>query len=683
MRGKRVGKQGRTGRARAASGAAGPAPRSRPALALGVLAVFLVLCGTAEERTLGTITDELQMLNTGISLVETGGLGIARGQYFTILRPAGDALAPYGMGLPLAFAPALSVAERWERAFGPSSSQTLLVLTQVLLVTLASALAGLLARAAGASPPGQVVAVLATGLGSPLWDYVASAYSEPLQAVCLAGAATAALTAVRSGRTATGVLVRAAVAGLCAGGAVLTKGVHLAIAPFALLPLLLDGPPRPARERAKLVAAAAAGAVPTLGAWLAFEIVRFGRPLASYAGQGFTHPPLDGLWRLLVGPNKGLLLYFPLLVLAAAGVVALLRDPRLRGAGLAVAGVFAALLATASAWFAWDGTCGWGPRLLLPVIPLLAAAAGVAASRGPLLLRTGAVLLAAGAAVNVLGVLQPEVTVFSYVAATPAVPLEGSQLRTFPTYYRCAGEHGEPAASRVFFCSSDAAFSPVRLAAFLLRARLSSSDPEEIRRRISIPPWDESRPGLRPDLATVGGGVTIQSIWNRVLTTPFVWPHLGRVLSVPVRERVLSFYPAFRTGLADQAARALDIGRPERAVRLAERLWDLAPTGYYAALKIEGLRLSGEPGEAVSYVDSLPPPVAEAPTVLLARALLARDAGNEGLARALLSAAGRGLGSSWEEAAQGKPLAAWPKRLRDYLLMGAEGYGIELKPRRG
>ena len=37
------------------------------------------------------------------------------------------------------------------------------------------------------------------------------------------------------------------------------------------------------------------------------------------AGERFSHPPLDGLWRLTVGPNKGLFVYFPLALLGVCG----------------------------------------------------------------------------------------------------------------------------------------------------------------------------------------------------------------------------------------------------------------------------------------------------------------------------------------------------------------------------
>jgi hypothetical protein len=73
-------------KARPRAGAA-PAPRPEPvrrprALRWAVLAVFLVLCGTAEERTFGTISDEQQMLHTATSMAWFGEIGIARGQFF-------------------------------------------------------------------------------------------------------------------------------------------------------------------------------------------------------------------------------------------------------------------------------------------------------------------------------------------------------------------------------------------------------------------------------------------------------------------------------------------------------------------------------------------------------------------------------------------------------------------------
>ena len=45
--------------------------RAPRALGLSVLAAFLLLAATAEERTFGTVSDEQQMLYTAISIAET------------------------------------------------------------------------------------------------------------------------------------------------------------------------------------------------------------------------------------------------------------------------------------------------------------------------------------------------------------------------------------------------------------------------------------------------------------------------------------------------------------------------------------------------------------------------------------------------------------------------------------
>ncbi|MGE5716948.1 MAG: hypothetical protein ACM369_09890, partial [Acidobacteriota bacterium] len=281
-----------------------PLRKAPRALGLSVLAAFLLLAGTAEERTFGTVSDEQQMLYTAISIATTFELGIARGQTFAIPRPAGDAVSPYGMGLPLLEVPFALAAGPWEARFGARTSQTLFVLLQVLLVTAAAAGAGLLARTLGAGAFGQGLAVFGTALASPLWPYTACGFTEPLQAVCLV---FAVLFAVRAG----GERGRrsALLAGFSAGSLVLAKGVNVAIVPVALVPLAFVTP----GERGRKWVAAAAGAAGPFALFLALEIVRFGRPFSSYGDQRFSHPFLDGLWRLTIGPNKGLALYFPLI----------------------------------------------------------------------------------------------------------------------------------------------------------------------------------------------------------------------------------------------------------------------------------------------------------------------------------------------------------------------------------
>ncbi len=661
---------GRRRVARAAD-AAPPRPSGRNRLlAAASAAVFLLVAATAEERTFGTVSDEQQMLYTAVSLSTFGELGIGRGQIFGVPRPGGDAVSPYGMGLPLLEAPFALLARPFETAFGEHSSQTLFVFLQVLLVTAAAALAGLLCRALGAGGFGEVLAVLATGVSSPLWAYPACGFSEPLQAACFAGAAALALLAASRAESAiTAPSIRmAASAGFLAGWALLTKGVNAPFAALLLLPLLFDAEGRfAAKSRFRLVGAAAAGALPPSVAWLAFEIVRFGRPLASYSTQRFSHDVLDGLWRLLVGANKGLLFYFPLLPVAVAGLVFCARERRTRPAGLALAAVAAGTWLLYAGWWAWDGSHGWGPRFLVPLVPLLAAPAGLAAGRSKGLRAVALVLAGAGVLVNLLGVLVVEAASGHYIASTGGVAVSREEFEKFPASFREATGQKEMLVPRNQAARHDAAFAPIPLHLWLLRQKLAASDPFDLARRLETPPWLATHPDARPHVAFSTPVLTTVTPLANYLVAPFRWPHLGAAIERRDGDPPGTFDDAWRNGIADQVFRNLDIGRPGRSAPLAAFLHEQLPSGYSAAVYAETLRAAGRPDEARQFLRSIPERALAAPAVNLVEALLARDDGDEERARAFLRAAAARLRTPALVRALDVPLAAWPASLRLFL----------------
>lgn len=659
----------RVGKAAAPEPSRGETGRNR-FLAAVTVAVVLVLSGTAEERTFGTVSDEQQMLYTAVSLATFGEIGIGRGQIFGVPRPAGDAVSPYGMGLSLLEAPAALAARSWESLFGEHSSQTLFVFLQVLLVAGSAALAGLLARGLGAGRFGEGLAVAGTALASPLWAYVACGFSEPLQALCFAGAAAAAVGAAARDAAGDGAAARrlAAAAGFFAGFALLTKGVNVVFAGLLAAPLLFDAEGRIAlRRRLPLLAAAAAGGAPPALAWLAFEIARFGQPFSSYTSQRFTHSLVDGLWRLLVGPNKGLLLYFPLLPLSVLGIVRLVRARESRAAALAIGGTAAGVWALYAGWWAWDGSHGWGPRLLVPVLPLLAAAAGTAADRSKRLRRIAVALALLGLLVNLLGVLQTEAASTHYVASTGGVRVSREEFETFPAAFREATGQTEEILPRNQVARYDAAFAPIRLHAFLLRQRLAATDATDLARRLESAPWLGSHPDARPRISAGAPVLTTVTPLANYLVAPFRWPHLGAALERRDGEPPGTFNNVWRNGVADQVFRNLDIGRPERAVKLAAFLHEQLPSGYSAAVYAECLRLSGRREEARAFLRDLPERAQLSPAVNLEQALIARDAGSDDVARGFLAEAARRLRTPALERALAAPPSEWPRTLRVYL----------------
>ena len=230
-----------------------------------------------------------------------GELGQARGRDFTWPRAEGDAVSRYGMGMSLAQLPAAWMAPRIEARLGPGASQPLFLIVPLLCVCAAAAAAGWIALGLGLSAGGVAAAVLLTALGSPLGSYASLDLSEPVQAAALALSLACSLTSSHAFVTPRSSRRYAFLAGAAAGIAVLTKSSLAVAIPFALLPLL-SGARTGARSR---IVSALAGLALPFGGWIYFEIARFGRLFASYKGEGFTHPWLDGFWRLLAGPNGG------------------------------------------------------------------------------------------------------------------------------------------------------------------------------------------------------------------------------------------------------------------------------------------------------------------------------------------------------------------------------------------
>jgi len=199
-------------------------------------------------------------------------------------------------------------------------------------------------------------------LASPFWFYSAKGfYSEPLFALLLAGAV---LSIVSSGRAR-----HAAIAGALFGGAMFTRLVGVILLPaFAAFS-------RRASWRRVLAFALPIAVASLFIAWL--NIARFGAAtrtgyhlLFPTAAAMFRTPWLDGLTGLLLDGTAGLLWFFPAAVLAPFAW----RSFTSRRADVAVfaAVAFAIQLLFHMKYAIWAGGWSVGPRMLLPVLPLLA-----------------------------------------------------------------------------------------------------------------------------------------------------------------------------------------------------------------------------------------------------------------------------------------------------------------------
>jgi hypothetical protein len=278
-----------------------------------------------------------------------------------------------------------------------------------------------LAESSGASrDPAQarrwLWVVLAAGLATPLWVYGRELFAEAVLA-CALTVAVMAVSFSASMRADRGFLWLFA-GGMAFGIGVLMRAALAIYTPALALLIVRRARTRQWRGIALWLGTFAAGALPfgLIVAW--HNALRFGSPLEfGYAGEGFTTPPWKGIAGLLVSSGKGMALYAPPLILSAIVWRRFRRADRASADFLAVAWVTA--LIVYGAWWAWDGGWCWGPRLLVPLLPLscLPLTALPDGRRWRVAL---AMLVAAGIAVQIPGVLTTVIPHYAEVAGSGA-----------------------------------------------------------------------------------------------------------------------------------------------------------------------------------------------------------------------------------------------------------------------
>ena len=381
--------------------------------------------------------DGVVMARTAGAIVERGTLALEDPGYppgFLTQGADGRLYGKYGIGFPVWSAP-FHAAGRALEPVAPAGSERAFAgarflwydagdrdqafpffgvsLANAPLVAGACALLYLIALEVGLGPGVGVAAALIAGLASPLLVYAKSSFAEPLTACGLTAAAWA-LARWRRG-------ARAAALGVGAGlaAAVLAKPATLVALPVAAVAAVMAardprGVAGGTTASRRLLAGLTLAALPLAAAgaaMLALNARLFGAPLATGYGEDlgrWTTPWSTGLGGLLLSPGRGLLVYFPAATLALAGSVVVWRR-----APWAVAwawGCSLALLLLHARWFGWDGGWCWGPRFLVPALPLLAllAAAGIAGSPPRSPARLGGVgLVVVSALVSWTGTLVP------------------------------------------------------------------------------------------------------------------------------------------------------------------------------------------------------------------------------------------------------------------------------------
>ena len=239
-----------------------------------------------------------------------------------------------------------------------------------LLVTLLCVVFRRAALRAGTGEQAALFGVFTLLFTTLLLPYTRLLFTEPLNAL-LVLLATSALLDANCGLAAAGPRLAASSALLVLNGALFAP---LAIAQIGFGAELVRRRTN-ARAALRVLFAGISSLLAALGAWLLWNHARYGNALhVGYDGERFGTPLALGLPGLLVSIGRGIILYSPPTVLALLALPFLVRRRRLGALGpiatfYAVA--FAGYLALYASWDSFEGGWCWGPRFLLPFMPVL------------------------------------------------------------------------------------------------------------------------------------------------------------------------------------------------------------------------------------------------------------------------------------------------------------------------
>lgn len=265
----------------------------------------------------------------------------------------GQRFTGYGVGTPLAGLPAYWV-EKLARGQGWLSRESisLFPLTNIVLLGLIGVLAAI--------PLGgdrRWLWMAGTVAISPLLAAAQTLYSDMLSAAALLAMAVALASLVDRPKAAVALAVAAGL-----------MGILSRVSLLPLMALVITWGWVQGSDRRRLMAAGAGIAAGLLATMMQNKALRGGWLATGYVGQDFTTPLPTGLHGMLLSPERGLLIFFPIIL------IPLLRR-RICSEGvrpwtpLAAAVTLFSLIFHAKFW-TWHG--GWtnGPRFLLPALAL-------------------------------------------------------------------------------------------------------------------------------------------------------------------------------------------------------------------------------------------------------------------------------------------------------------------------
>jgi hypothetical protein len=372
-----------------------------------LLSIFLIIYVFSAKGYVA-VPDTGYSIETAEAIVARGQLDIPYGEGGTLTAPDGRSYSKYGIGLPLYFIPFVVAGDALSKITRLPTEEMIGFLISFANVPFALlalfSFAGLL-RLFGVAAAYAGLLLVGLGLGTLTWPYAVLEFSEAMQMGLLM---LAVYGVARRSRTAI------IAAGMAFAWLVLVKLIYIVFFPAFAIYLLTR--PEELRHRLKILAAFTFPFIVACGflAWL--NVVRFGSAFESgYGGEarqfifsqmGETVPKFLGSF------ETGIFVYCPILILGVFGWTRFFKRRRAEAA-LCLAFIVANFI-WATSWWAWgEGWTWWGPRLLVPVIPLWFLPAAFLFQRTQSKWRLSILAL---------------ITVFSVVSQVPAVLVKDMEI---------------------------------------------------------------------------------------------------------------------------------------------------------------------------------------------------------------------------------------------------------------
>lgn len=273
--------------------------------------------------------------------------------------------SPYAIGLSLLLLPLVAVG-----AVVLHDPRALVTLLEPTIAAATVVMLNLLLVELGCSWKRSLLISFCAAFGTLAWYYSGVLFTEPVIALCLVGAVLSLRYYQRRGGW-----HWLPIAGVAAGVAVLMRwdSVLLVAAPIGLYGLvaILRRPGTMLRRGLELAALGG----PILGAAvvnLAYDLLRYHEALGGpYKADplGFSTPLPKGLFGLWLSPGVGLFVYTPILLLSVIAWRWFYQ--RWPTEAVLILALFLLRSVFFGRYWAWEGGATWGPRHLVPLIPLL------------------------------------------------------------------------------------------------------------------------------------------------------------------------------------------------------------------------------------------------------------------------------------------------------------------------